>query len=50
MLCFKIDANRYDIGLSNELIFIIIAQEAALRDARLCSEKSLQEVFSDLQL
>ena len=28
MLCFKIDANRYGIGLSNEILFIIIAQGA----------------------
>ena len=29
ILYFKISANRYDLGLSNELLFIIIGQEAA---------------------
>ena len=29
MLFFKLGANRYGLGLSNDLLFIIIAQEAA---------------------
>ena len=29
MLLFKVSVNRYELGLSNELLFIIIAQEAA---------------------
>ena len=29
MLFFKLSANRYDTGLSNELLLIIIAQGAA---------------------
>ena len=28
-LFFKISVNRYDIGLSSELLFIVIGQEAA---------------------
>ena len=29
MLCFKMSANRYGKGLSNKLLFIIVAQGAA---------------------
>jgi len=28
LVLFKVSANRYDLGLSNELLFIILAQEA----------------------
>ena len=30
MLFFKLSANRYDLGLSNEPLFIIIAQGTAM--------------------